>query len=76
MNRIGNVVTLFPCLAAVVFFAEHLAVFGFGLATLMPEGDVVGLHLVYLEVLAADGTDPLLAFVGLAPLPRTEGMDI
>ena len=59
---------LFP----VVFLAKHLTVRGDGLAAFTPWSDVVGFHLVDLEMFFAHGTDSFLPFVGLTFLIGTE----
>lgn len=59
---------LFSRLASVIFFANHLAVFGDGFPTIVPGGDVVGLHFFNLKVsITANSipcdTDAFLSFV-------------
>ena len=47
-------VVLLRTLLQVAVAAQHLAVVGRGLATLAPRNDMVRVHLLVLEVLAAD----------------------
>src|SRR4051812_45976744 len=61
----------------VVWSAEHLAVVWLGLAALTPWRDVVSVHIRVLEVLLAEGTVSLLAFIGgklrlLVELPEVQ----
>ena len=44
---------LFPTLSPVAVGAEHLAVFGDGSPAFRPRLDVIGLHFLYREFLAA-----------------------
>jgi len=67
---------LFPRLSAVVGFAQHPAIFGFGFPAQVPRIDVVGFHFVYLEMLLADGTDAFLPFVGFAILAVSETAEV
>ena len=55
--------TLLPAFLQIAHAAQHLAVGRYRMATLRPWLDVVGLHLLYLEVLAAYRANPLLPLV-------------
>ena len=61
VNRLFG--SLFPTLSAVAFATKHLTILRDGLATEVPRRDVVGFHLLDLEVLAANGADAILFFV-------------
>lgn len=61
--------------APVAVAAEHLTVVGCRDAALGPRRDVVCLHFLELEVLAAVRADALLTFVGLALLLLVEGAE-
>ena len=63
-------------LAAVALLAEHLAIFGDGFAALAPRRDVIRLHAVRFEVLAAFPEQSLLPLVRLPFLTGREGPDV
>ena len=65
-NYISGGLKSLSALATVAIATKHLAVVGCGAATLTPRGDVVALHLLYLEVLITDWADTLLTLVNLA----------
>ena len=71
MTAILSLGTLPP----ITFPAQHLAILGDGAATLFPWGDVVGLHLLYVEMLATDFADALLTLVDLSFRVVVEGTD-
>ena len=52
--------------ASVAIAAKHLAVVDVGSATFAPWRDVVGFHFTDFEMLTANRTDALLAFVNFA----------
>ncbi len=56
---IGSLFCSFP---SVAFPAQHLAVLDDGAAAVAPRGDVVALHELQVELLAAEGTDVVLLF--------------
>ena len=55
--------------------AQHLAIIGNGATALFPWGDVVGLHLLYVEMFATDSADALLTFIDLSFRVVVEGTD-
>ena len=66
---------LFPRLPAVALAAKHLAVFGDGSSAFVPRRDVVGLHLIQLEMFAADFANAALLFIDFALGVGVEGAD-
>ena len=66
---------LLRTLLQVAVAAQHLAVVGRGLATLAPRNDMVRVHLLVLEVLAADRADALLALIRRTRIALVEGAD-
>ena len=63
-THIINKLALFSAFPTVAVTAEHLAVFGNGAAALVPWSDVVGFHLLKLEMLATVGANAKLTLVG------------
>ena len=59
----------------VAIATEHLAVIGCGLAAFAPRNDMVRVHLLELEVLAADRADALLALIRRTCIALVEGAD-
>ena len=64
---------LLRALPPITFSAEHLAVLGDGAPAPRPWRDMVGLHVLNLEVLAANLAYSLLLLVHLAPCVGVEG---
>lgn len=60
-------------LPPITFSAKHLAVLGNGAPAFRPRRDMVGFHVLYLEVLTANLAYPLLPLVHLAPHVLVEG---
>ena len=59
------ITVLFCTFSSVTLPTQHLTVFCRGHAAVLPGCDVVGLHFLQLEVLAAVGADAPLPFIGL-----------
>ena len=70
-------ITVFFCtFSSVTLHTRHLTVFCRGHAAVLPGCDVVGLHFLQLEVLAAVGANVTLSFIGLPPHLLVEQTEI
>ena len=67
--------TLFVRLSSVAFLAQHLAVACYRPPAFRPRRDMVGIHLLYLEMPAAGGADALLPLIHLPPRVAIKGAD-
>ena len=61
-----QIISHLPRLLQIAVPAQHLQVLGNSLSACVPGRDMVAVHLLVLEVLVANRTDTLLAFVCLA----------
>ena len=80
LGEIGLAHHLVPCplfvrLSSVAFLAQHLAVACYRPPAFRPRRDMVGVHLLYLEVPSAGGADALLPLIHLAPRVAVERAD-